>query len=62
MAKLQTFVRIPKTEYIQFKKFKKHFEEFLKYVHHAHDIRAARKDIQTKRILPQENLFRELGL
>ncbi len=56
------FVKVPKAEYARLKDLKKNFEKFLKYAKFLQDLDEAEKDIRAGRTIPQEKLFRQLGL
>lgn len=53
---------IPKTEYARLKKLDKRFKDFFAYIEYLIDIKEAREEIKKKKIVPQEKLFKELGL
>jgi len=59
---MQNYVKISREEYAQLKKLQKYFEAFWGYLTHLHDIREARRDVRDGRIMPQEKLFKKLGL
>ena len=56
------YIRVPKEEYARLKQLQKRFESFLAYAAHVQSIREARKDIRAGRTIPQEQLFKKLGL
>lgn len=55
-------INIPKTEYARLKKLDKRFKDFFAYIEHLMDIRESREEIRKKKVIPQEKLFKELGL
>lgn len=58
----EKYIRVPTQEYTRLKQLQKHFEPFWKYITHLQDIKEARQDIKQGRTIPQEKLFKELGL
>ena len=57
----QRKISIPKAEYIRLKKLEARFGFFLKYVEYANDIREARKEVKSGKVIAQEMLFRKTG-
>lgn len=55
-------ITIPKTEYARLKKLDKRFKDFFAYIEYLMDIRESRKEIKKKKVVPQEKLFKDLGL
>jgi len=55
-------ILIPKGEYLRLKKLDSRFGDFLGYLENLIDIREARKEIKQKKFIPQEKLFKQLGL
>lgn len=58
----QSYVRIPRNDYLKLKKFQRQFGDIVQYIDHLRDIREAREDIKAGHTKPQEVLFKELGL
>ena len=55
-------ILIPKKEYLRLKKIDSRFGDFLIYLENLIDIREARKEVKQKKLIPQEKLFKQLGL
>ena len=55
-------ILIPKREYLRLKKVDQSFGDFLNYLENIIDIREARKEVKQKKLIPQEKLFKQLGL
>ncbi len=53
---------IQKEEYQRLKKLDQSFGRFVEYFAFLQDIAEARKEAKEKKIIPQERLFRKLGL
>lgn len=64
MVKLisQKYIRIPREDYMQLKRLKKHFGIFLRYFERVRGIQQARQEVRAKKTIAQECLFEELGL
>jgi plasmid maintenance system antidote protein VapI len=54
-------ISIPKTEYYRLKKLDERFKDFWLYLENLIDIREARKEINQKKTISQEKLFKKLG-
>ncbi|MEK7520562.1 MAG: hypothetical protein AAB560_00595 [Patescibacteria group bacterium] len=52
---------ISKAEYRRLKRLDERFGVFLSYVENLMDVREARKEINRKKIISQEALFKKLG-
>jgi len=63
MAKInyKNKVSILKEEYLRLKKLDERFREFWNYLEHLMEIREAREEIKKGKVIPQEELFKELG-
>lgn len=61
-ASTKNYVKIRREEYTYLKRLQKNFEAFWNYFIHLRDIEEAREDIKNGRTIPQEKLFRKLGL
>jgi hypothetical protein len=61
-ATIRNKVSIQKAEYLRLKKLEKRFGDFLAYLENIMDIRQAREEIKQKKVIPQEKLFKQLGL
>lgn len=59
---VQKYVRIPQGDYIRLKQLQKHFGAFWNYFERIRDTKEARREIRAKKTIPQEDLFRELGI
>ena len=57
----QRKISIPKAEYIHLKKLEARFGAFLKYFEYVNDIREAREEVKSGKLIAQEKLFRKLG-
>jgi len=55
-------ISIPKTEYLRLKELDKRFNGFWAYLKNSTEIKEARKEIKQKKVIPQEKLFKKLGL
>ena len=55
-------IYIPQAEYQRLKKLDKQFGELLCYLEDIVDIKMARKEINQKKVISQEKLFKKLGL
>ena len=55
-------VTIPKSEYKRLKKLDSRFRVLFDYLEYAADIRGARGEIKSRKIVAQEKLFKKLGL
>lgn len=55
-------VTIKKNEYIRLKKLDQSFGQILEYFAYIQDIIKARKEVKEKKTIPQEKLFKTLGL
>ena len=58
----QRIVRVPAGEYRRLKLVDKRYQELLIYVRHLEGVRKARRDVRAGRVVPQERLFRSLGI
>lgn len=58
----KNYIRVSKKEYLKLKELQEHFEVFWQYFSHLQDIKEAREDIKTGRVISQEQLFKKLGL
>ena len=63
MANINTKEKIfiSKQEYFKLKNLEKRFQTFWNYIQHLIDVREARKEIEEGKIIPQEELFENLG-
>ncbi len=59
---ISEYVRVPKKEYSQLKKLKKHLADFSLYLQHVVDIKKARNEIQKGSLTAQEEVFKKLGI
>ena len=55
-------ISISKEEYYRLKKLDKHFRDFWNYLEDLMEIREARKEVKQGKVIPQEKLFKQLGL
>lgn len=55
-------ITIKKEEYQRLKKLDHSFGRFVEYFTYLQVIREARKEVKEKKIIPQEKLFKKLGL
>ena len=55
-------ISIKKEEYSRLKKLDKSFGKLFNYLAELYEIKAARKQIKEKKIIPQEKLFERLGI
>ena len=55
-------VAIEKKEYARLRKLDKTFGELFVYFSHLYEIVEARKEVKEKKTIPQEKLFKKLGL
>ena len=53
-------IKVPKGEYTRLKKIDRQFGAFLSYASHLLDIKKAREEAHTGRLISQEALFRRL--
>lgn len=53
---------ITKIEYSRLKKIDERFSDFWAYFKNLMDIRDAREEVKQKKTIPQEKLFKQLGL
>ena len=58
----QNLINISKEEYVRLKALERRFGAFWKYIQHLKDIEEARHDINSHKTIPQEELFKSLGL
>ena len=54
-------VSVPREEYLRLKEMESRFGRFLEYVADVEDIRRAREEVQQRKFVPQERLFKDLG-
>lgn len=59
---VQNYVKVRQEEYARLKNLQKRFEVFWNYITHLRDIKDAREDIKKGKAVPQEKLFKNLGL
>ena len=55
-------VSVPREEYLRLKEIESRFGRFLEYVAYVEDIRRAREEVRQKKLIPQERLFKDMGL
>lgn len=55
-------ITIEKEEYQRLKKLDQSFGRFVDYLAYLQDVVEARKEAKEKKIIPQEKLFKKLGL
>lgn len=55
-------ISILKTEYLRLKELDKHFKSFWLYLENLMDTKRAREEVEQKKVIPQEKLFKKLGL
>ncbi len=55
-------VLVPEGELRRLKRVDKQYRSLLAYVRHLNDIRKARREVRTRRVISQEQLFRSLGI
>ena len=60
-TKIEEKIVISKTEYFRLKKLDQRFNVFFEYMEHLIDIRKAREEVKQKKIISQEQLFKQLG-
>lgn len=58
----KNYIKIRRDEYLLLKELQKRFELFLNYSMHIRDIYEARRDVKMGNIIPQEQLFKKMGL
>ena len=59
---VKNYIRIPTEEYARLKQFQKYTEVFFSYFEHLKDVREAREDIKSGKVVSQEKFFQELGI
>lgn len=55
-------ISVPRAEYVRLKKLDARFRDFLAYFEHLAEIRGARAEIKSKKLIPQKALFEKLGI
>jgi hypothetical protein len=55
-------ISILKMEYLRLKELDKHFKGFWAYLKNSTETKEAREEIKQKKVIPQEKLFKKLGL
>ena len=61
-ATVDNQVSVPREEYLRLKEMESRFGRFLEYVAYVEDIRCAREEVKQKKLIPQERLFKDMGL
>jgi hypothetical protein len=59
---MENTITIPKKEYDLLKKYQREAATWRQYLRHLRDIKRARQDIAEGRILPAEEVYKQLGL
>ncbi|OGF82049.1 hypothetical protein A2924_03750 [Candidatus Giovannonibacteria bacterium RIFCSPLOWO2_01_FULL_44_16] len=59
---MTTTIPVKKREYMRLKKLDKSFGKFVNYFRELTEIEEARKQIREKKTIPQEKLFKRLGI